>query len=190
MRLLVKKGLLWTVVGLGGWASLSFSQPRTPTVGRMPADTIYGLGRPATAERIKAWDSAIRPDGKGLPPGSGTALKGAILYAERCSACHGKTGVEGPHDRLVVSDTSKTKGIGNYWPYATTLFDYIRRAMPFNAPGSLTDAEVYSLTAFLLEKNQRIQPGLVIDAQTLPRVAMPAKANYILDDRSGGPVIR
>ena len=137
-------------------------------------------------------DISIRPDGKGLPPGSGTAATGKELYAVKCAACHGKTGTEGPYARLVgpMGDTTKAKTIGNYWPYATTIFDYTRRAMPYTAPGSLSDAEVYSLTAFLLAANNIIDSSTVVDAQSLPRVKMPAREFYVPDDRRGGPEVR
>jgi S-disulfanyl-L-cysteine oxidoreductase SoxD len=152
----------------------------------------FGFGRPATQKEIEAWDIAIRPDGKGLPPGSGTAQAGKEIYQMKCAACHGKTGTEGPYARLVapMGDTTKAKAIGNYWPYATTLFDYTRRAMPYNAPGSLSAAEVYSLTAYLLAANKIIDSSTVVDAQSLPRVKMPAHDLFVPDDRHGGPEVR
>ncbi|WP_233818876.1 c-type cytochrome [Dyadobacter sp. CY312] len=155
----------------------------------------FGFGRPATEKEIAAIDIDIRPDGKGLPAGQGNAVTGKAIYAAKCSACHGATGIEGPNDRLVVGDTSsvksrRVKAIGNYWPYATTVFDYVRRAMPFNEPGSLTDEEVYSLTAYLLHANGLIDSKKVLNAKTLPQVDMPAKKYYVPDDREDGPVIR
>lgn len=152
----------------------------------------FGFGRPATPREIATLDIAIRPDGRGLPAGSGTARAGRAIYAVKCAACHGKSGIEGPYSRLVgpMGDTTRAKTIGNYWPYATTLFDYTRRAMPFNAPGSLTNDEVYSLTAFLLAANHIIDSGEVITAHNLARIVMPAKKLFIPDDRKGGPEIR
>lgn len=158
----------------------------------------FGFGKPATPQEIALLDIDVRPDGKGLPKGSGTALAGKAIYAVKCAACHGKTGVEGPNNRLVSvaenetagAESSKEKTIGNYWPYATTLFDYIRRAMPFNAPGSLTNEEVYSLTAFLLNANKIIPPDANINAKTLPKVVMPAQKFFVPDDRKGGPEVR
>ncbi|HEX8528973.1 MAG TPA: cytochrome c [Cytophagales bacterium] len=151
----------------------------------------FGLGRPATAAEIGRLDLDVRPDGTGLPAGSGTVPAGKAVYAARCAACHGTTGVEGPHNRLVArADQAKEKTIGNYWPYATTLFDYIRRAMPYNAPGSLTDEEVYAVTAFLLRANGLIDSTAVLDARTLPVVAMPARSRFVPDDRRGGPEVR
>ena len=153
-----------------------------------------GIGRAATPAEIAAWDIDVHPDGTGLPPGSGTAADGAVLYAVRCSACHGTTGREGPNDRLVgrvpndafpfARDPSIPHTIGNYWPYATTVFDYIRRAMPSPAPGSLTDDDVYRLTAFLLAQNDIIKGDDVMDAKSLPKVVMPARDKFVADPRN------
>jgi S-disulfanyl-L-cysteine oxidoreductase SoxD len=152
----------------------------------------FGFGRPATQKEIDAWDISIRPDGNGLPAGSGDVATGLGIYRVKCAACHGKTGIEGPYARLVAAmdDTTKTKAIGNYWPYATTLFDYTRRAMPYNAPGSLSADEVYSLTAFLLHVNKIIDSNTVMTAESLPKVVMPARILFVPDDRKGGPEIR
>ena len=152
----------------------------------------FGFGRVATAEEIARIDIDIRPDGLGLPAGSGNAAQGRKIYQVKCAVCHGKNGTEGPLNRLVgaMDDTTKAKTIGNYWPYATTVFDYIRRTMPYNMPGSLKDNEVYHLTAFLLYKNKIIDSATVINAATLPKVNMPAQKFFINDDRHGGPEVR
>lgn len=162
----------------------------------------FGIGRGATAEDIQAWDIDVMPDGAGLPPGSGTVTHGATLYAAKCASCHGATGIEGPNDRLIGREPVEgfpfgrdpallgRRTIGNYWPYATTIFDYIQRAMPQNAPGSLTTNEVYSLTAFLLHKNKIIPEDAVMNAETLPQVVMPARERFVLDNRGGGVEIR
>ncbi len=157
----------------------------------------FGFGKLTTTQELAVLDIDVQPDGKGLPLGSGTVTAGKAIYAGKCAACHGKTGVEGPNNRLVApvaegteSDKAKEKTIGNYWPYATTLFDYIRRAMPFNAPGSLTNDEVYALTAFLLHANKIIPPDAVINAETLPQIIMPARQYFVTDDRKGGPEVR
>ena len=160
----------------------------------------FGFGTPATADEIAAWDVDVRPDGAGLPPGSGTPSQGAAIYARKCSACHGRTGTEGPFDRLVGReprhgfpfgrDPSAVKTIGNYWPFATTVYDYVNRAMPLDAPGSLKPDEVYSLVAFLLWRNEIITNTAVMNAQTLPRVVMPARDRFVPDDRRGGAHIR
>lgn len=165
----------------------------------IPLDTAYfprsfGLGRVATQTEIKKLDIDIRPDGKGLPVGSGISAKGKSIFELKCAPCHGVGGVGGPNGSLVTSVPATGKRpertIGNYWPYATTIFDYVRRAMPFNAPGSLTDEEVYHLTAYLLYANKIIDETTVIDAKNLPKVVMPAHQLFIPDDRKGGPEIK
>lgn len=155
----------------------------------------FGFGRDATTTEISAWDIDVRPDGRGLPPGSGNVAAGEKIYAAKCAICHGKTGVEGPNDRLVVHsaaepfpdsadpETFRHRTIGNYWPYATTVFDYIRRSMPQNMPGSLQADEVYSLTAFLLHRNHIVPADAQMDAKTLPEVRMPARDRFVPDDR-------
>ena len=162
----------------------------------------FGFGRPATAAEIAAWDIDVRPDGTGLPPGGGTARQGAVVYAVRCAMCHGATGSEArlPYPRLVGRDPrqgfpfgrdpSLAKTVGNYWPYATTLYDYINRAMPPNTPGSLSPNNVYSLVAYLLWRNEIIPDTMVVNAQTLPRVVMPARDRFVPDNRRGGAEIR
>ena len=152
-----------------------------------------GIGRPATPAEIAAWDIDVGPDGAGLPPGRGTSADGAPIYAARCASCHGKTGKEGPNDVLVgrqpgdafpfARDPRAPKTIGSYWPYATTVFDYIRRAMPPDAPGSLGDNDVYNLVAYLLFLNELIPADAVIDAASLPKVKMPARDHFVPDPR-------
>jgi S-disulfanyl-L-cysteine oxidoreductase SoxD len=147
-----------------------------------------GLGRPLTEADIKQWDIAILPDGTNLPPGSGTPTQGAKIFAEKCSACHGnaaKGGVAPFYPALVGGqpltngiDTVKT--IANYYAYPTTIFDYTRRAMPFNMPRSLTDDEVYALTAYILSLNNLIGENDTMDATTLPKVKMPNRDNFIM----------
>ncbi len=157
----------------------------------------FGFGSKATTAEIAKLDIDIRPDGKGLPAGEGDAFKGKIIYAMKCAACHGATGLETPGVKLpgpaLVGDTiatGKPKTIGNYWPYATTLFDYMRRTMPYTQPGSLTDNEVYSLTAFLLSANKIIRPEKALNEKNLWQIQMPAKKLFIADDRKGGPEVK
>jgi mono/diheme cytochrome c family protein len=153
----------------------------------------FGFGRTATLREIDSLNISIAPDGKGLPAGAGNAATGQLIYTAKCAACHGITGTEVATNRLVATfgdTTVKSKAIGNYWPYATTIFDYIRRAMPYNAPGSLTNEEVYSLTAFLLWRNNIIDSTKEINAHNLAAVIMPAKKLYINDDRRGGDEVR
>ena len=140
---------------------------------------------PATAAEIAAADVSIGPDGAGLPPGSGTPAQGRSVYSTKCIACHGPQGSGTVNDRLVggqgtLTSAAPLKTIGSYWPYATTVFDYVRRAMPYPAPHSLTDPEVYALTAYLLHLNGIIGNDAVMDAKTLPKVKMPNRGNFIL----------
>ncbi len=157
----------------------------------------FGFGRAASPQDIARWDISIPPDGKGLPPGEGTVNAGITVYKIKCAACHGETGEAKAGVKLpapaLVSDTAANltpKTIGNYWPYATTLFDYIRRAMPYNQPGSLSDNEVYNVTAFLLNANKIISANITLNASNLPKVVMPACKLYIKDVRKPGPEIR
>lgn len=155
----------------------------------------YGIGRTATAAEIAAWDIDIKPDGKDLPPGSGTVAEGEALYVARCAVCHGTEGAGGPNDRLVVQsadepfpdssdeDSWQHRTIGNYWPYATTVFDYIRRSMPMNLPGSLEADEVYALTAYLLYLNHIVAVDAELDATSLAEIEMPARHRFVPDDR-------
>lgn len=138
----------------------------------------FGFGRPATQHEIDSEAIAIPPDGRGLPVGYGDAATGVRIYKAKCAACHGPTGGEGPFQKL-VGDTGKIKTIGTYWPYATTVFDYIRRAMPLTAPGTLSNAEVYSLTAYLLCANKIIALQTRLDAATLSAIVMPAKNRFV-----------
>ena len=156
----------------------------------------YGLGKTPTAEEIRAWDIAISPDGKELPPGSGSAKEGEQLYAQKCSACHGKGGYEGRAPQLIKADPAATAKLppclspcirGNnvmalHSPYAPTLWDYINRGMPFGKEGSLKPDEVYAITAFLLAKNGIIPEDQVIDAKSLPQIKMPNRDGYVLPD--------
>ena len=151
-----------------------------------------GLGRQATEAEIRAWDLDVSPTGEGLPAGKGTAQEGARLFAAKCASCHGVTGAEGPAPRLVggqntLATKNPVKTVGSYWPYATTLYDYIRRAMPFTAPQSLTPDEVYAVTAWILAQNGIIKGNAVMDAQTLPNVRMPNRAGFVPDPRPDVP---
>jgi cytochrome c len=149
----------------------------------------YDIGRSATQEEIRAWDIDVRADGSGLPPGRGSVAQGARLYAEKCASCHGDHGQGGPMDRLAGGSSSSlvtakaVKTVGSYWPYASTLFDYVRRAMPFNAPQSLTDDEVYAVTAYVLHLNGILPDGAALDASTLPQIRMPNARGFVADPR-------
>jgi S-disulfanyl-L-cysteine oxidoreductase SoxD len=143
------------------------------------------LGKPISQEDLAPWDISIGPDGAGLPPGSGTVKQGEAVFAAKCQACHGEKGAGRPNDRLVggegslPGDKPPIKTIGSYWPYATTLFDYIRRAMPFNESKSLTNDEVYGVVAYLLNLNGIIPEGETMNAQSLPKVTMPNRDGFI-----------
>jgi S-disulfanyl-L-cysteine oxidoreductase SoxD len=142
----------------------------------------FGIGSVPSKAEINARDIAVGPNGEGLPPGRGTVAGGEQVYRAKCAACHGPTGTEGPRDKL-VGEQLPVKTIGTFWPYATTVFDYIRRAQPFDKPGSLTDEEVYAVTAWLLFRNQIIAADQVIDAATLPTVRMPNRDGFVPDPR-------
>src|SRR6266571_2021447 len=147
------------------------------------------LGRAATPEEISAWDISIGPDGVGLPPGSGTPKQGEVVYAAKCVACHGEKGAGKPNDQLVGGrgtlggDKPPVKTVGSFWPYATTVFDYVRRAMPHNESKSLTNDEVYAVVAYLLQLNGIIGENETINAQILPRVQMPNRDGFMTFSR-------
>ena len=143
------------------------------------------LGKPLNEAAIANWDISILPDGTGLPRGSGTPAQGAPIFAEKCSACHGDNARGGAaaalvDDRKLAGISASQKTIKNFWPYATTIFDFIRRAMPFTAPRSLSDDEVYALTAYILAENKLIDANDTMNAETLPKVKMPNRDNFII----------
>lgn len=160
----------------------------------------FEIGTPANLADIQAWDIDVRPDGRGLPAGSGNAEQGEAIYQAKCESCHGAGGKGGPYGSLVGrvagdafpfgSDPSIEKTVGNYWPYATTLFDYLRRAMPFDAPGSLKAQEIYGLVAYILAENQIIDPELELNQTNLSDLRMPSRDRFIPDDRRGGNEVR
>jgi cytochrome c len=164
----------------------------------------YGLGTPASAAEVAALNTDVSPTGEGLPSGNGDATRGAALYQAKCAVCHGANG-EGtggsPTNPALIgrepregfpfgNDPKAVRTIGNYWPEATTLFDYIKRTMPLDQPGSLTDDDVYSLTAHLLVANEILPAGATLDSAALMAVRMPAKDRFVRDDRQGGPTVR
>ena len=153
----------------------------------------YGFGAPPSAEEIAAVDIDAMPDGRGLPPGSGTYQDGREIFMAQCAACHGEdlqgipdVGIGG--DRLIggrgsLASDSPAKTVESYWPHATTVFDYVKRAMPFHAPGSLSDDEVYAVTAFILGETDIIGRDDVVNAETLPQVQMPNRDGFVPDPR-------
>lgn len=158
----------------------------------------HDLGRPATPGEIKLWDMDVRPDGKGLPEGSGTVPHGKVVYDENCEACHGPNGQGGIKDRLVggqgtlLASANPIKTVGSFWPYATTLYDYIHRAMPYPAPGALSVDDTYAVTAYILSLNGILPDDGKLDKETLPKIKMPNRDGFIPDPEwrkflSGGP---
>lgn len=179
-----------------GLASLSQTEIRiggTPREIDTTREGYYDLGTPATPEEIAGWDIDIRPDGTGLPPGSGSALDGEDLYQAKCASCHGVFGEgSGRWPKLAggfgtLNKDRPEKTVGSYWPYASTLWDYIHRAMPFTQPQSLSDDEVYALTAYVLYMNDIIDEELVLNAQNLASVEMPNKDGFFIDPRPDSP---
>jgi mono/diheme cytochrome c family protein len=170
----------------------SFAQAQAPAR--------LGIGRAATPDEIRALDIDVMPNGAGLPEGRGTVAEGAVTYAAKCALCHGKGGEGGSFDRLVGRDSGEdfafakdarlVKTIGNYWPYATTLFDYTARSMPFMEPGTLSANEVYGLVAYLLALNKIVPDDAVMDQTSLPKVVMPARDRFVRDNRTGGKVVK
>ena len=145
------------------------------------------LGRAPSKEEIQAWNQSIGPQGKELPPGSGTAKQGEEIFASKCAVCHGSNGegsqlaprLVGGRGPLDIPTPSRT--LANYWPFATTIWDYINRAMPPKQEGSLSGSDIYGLTAFILYRNDIISEGQVLDAASLPKVKMPNRDGFIPD---------
>ncbi len=161
-------------------------------LGQTQQQPSYGFGSAASPQELAAF-FAIAPDGVGLPSGSGDAAKGATVYADKCAACHGAhlegnpaKGIGG--DKLIggrgtLAGKTPIKTVESYWPYATTLFDYVKRTMPFNAPGSLSDEDVYSVVAYILSEAKVIKPTERMSAATLPKVVMPNRDGFEGDPR-------
>ena len=189
-----------TLVSYGCASDTPSGESNTVGSGTSEWPRSFTIGQSATPATIAALDIDFGPDGAGAPPGSGSVAEGQAVYNVKCIACHGLTGQEGPNDRLVGRDPRDgfpfgeirgiRKTIGNYWPYATTIFDYVNRTMPMNAPGSLTASEVYAVAAYILFLNEIIPVDAVMDARTLPAVVMPARDRFVPDNRVGGPEVR
>ena len=142
------------------------------------------LGRPLTPEEISKLDITVAPDGSGLPPGSGSVTQGAKVYADKCQSCHGAKGQGGPQDQLTggigtLTSEKPVKTPISYWPTATTIFDYVRRAMPLQTPETLTNDEVYAVTAYLLSIDGVVSQDAVMDAKSLPQVKMPNRDGFV-----------
>jgi mono/diheme cytochrome c family protein len=170
---------VWAVAGLSTVVTLDAQSPT------------FGVGHTPTADELRAIDIEVTPDGQGLPPGHGSAEIGRRIFASRCAVCHGPTGKEGPQDVLVGGQGTLASGrgsrivktVGSYWPYATTLWDYLRRAMPFDHPGTLSTDEVYATTAYILFMNGIIGEQEVLDRTTLPQIKMPNRNGFTSDPR-------
>jgi cytochrome c len=166
----------------------------SPGAGAQTGPERFGFGTPATEARVAAWDIDVKPDGEGLPAGRGSVAEGETVYRAQCAACHGVTGTEGPNDRLVGTapwdQWPQERGVGNYWPYATTLFDYVSKAMPQMAPGTLTADQTYAVIAYVLFMNGLVPADAVMSAETLAAVVMPARDKFVPDDRRGGVEVR
>jgi cytochrome c len=165
---------------LAATATLSAQSPR------------YQVGRPPTPEEIRELGSAIAPDGTGLPAGSGTVAAGREIFAAQCARCHGPNGEGDIGARLVggqgtLATPRPLKTVGSFWPYATTLWDYINRAMPFDRPGLLQPSEVYAAVAYVLNLNGIVESDAVIDATSLPMVKMPNRDGFVADPRPDIP---
>jgi mono/diheme cytochrome c family protein len=183
-RLLLREFMIASLIALAG-----LTKPATgaPAAGGLPGGPVGGpgLGRAISEADVRGWDISVLPDGTGLPPGQGTAAQGAVIYAQRCAACHGANGKGGANAALIGrapldKGVDSVKTIAGFWGDATTLFDYIRRAMPWPQPRSLSNDEVYSLTAWILAGNSLIGEGDTMNATTLPRVQMPNRDGFII----------
>ena len=152
-----------------------------------PAGDAPHLGMPMSHDEVAKWDLTIFPDGRGLPPGHGTAKEGRQIYERQCASCHGDEGQGATAEELVSEPTPPTvdnpsKAIGSYWPFAPTIFDFIRRGMPPAAPGSLSADQIYAVTAYLLAANKIIGETDEINAETLPKVKMPNRDGFVWID--------
>jgi cytochrome c len=193
---------LRTMLSLAALASLGACSRGTNETGEPPPSGRYDLGRAATPGEVAALDIDVGPDGTELPAGKGSVSQGAMVYGAKCATCHGVRGegIAPAYPKLVGRDPrdgfpfgrdpALVKTVGNYWPYATTIFDYVRRAMPFLQPGSLTNDEVYAVTAWLLAQNDIIKNDAILDAESLKAVRMPARDRFVRDDRKGGAEVR
>lgn len=167
----MRNNLLLVVVGLCGMVAAL-------------ADDGPSLGQKLTAEELAAVDYTVMPDGDGLPEGTGNAVTGKAIFNQNCIACHGENGTGGVNDVLSgghgsLTGPSPQKTVGSYWPYATTIFDYVRRAMPFQTPGSLSNDQIYAVTAYLLFVNGIIAEDAEMNAESLPNVKMPNRDNFV-----------
>lgn len=197
------RDLLFLTAVLTGCSSDGAGDTRSASTPAPPST--YAIGRPVDSAQLKLMDRDADPSGATLPAGSGNATQGLVVYASKCASCHGAKG-EGmaampgkiaspkivgrePREGFPFGrDPKLVKTVGNYWPHATTIFDYVRRAMPITEPGTLTSDETYAVVAWLLAENEIIARDATMDAKTLPQVKMPAAGRFVVDDRAGKTV--
>jgi cytochrome c len=180
----------WTTTSL-----VVFSAVWAATVILAAQSSTAGVGRPPTPEEIRELGSAIAPDGTGLPPGSGSVSSGRDLFAAQCARCHGPNGEGDVGPRLVggrgtLRSPRPLKTVGSFWPYATTLWDYINRAMPFDHPGTMTTDEIYGATAYVLYLNGIVKEQDVLNQTTLPQIKMPNRDGFVVDPRPDIPILK
>ncbi|MHB1303925.1 MAG: c-type cytochrome [Acidiphilium sp.] len=176
-HLALPAALCLALISVAAWAAAPGSGPSIPRKD-------YGIGQTATAGEMKGWDITIGPAGRNLPPGHGSVAAGKVVYAQQCASCHGARGQGGIGPRLQggigsLASNTPIKDVGSYWPYATTLFDYIRRAMPFDHPQSLSNDQVYAVSAYILRMNRIVPANAVMDRTSLPKVAMPNRHGFV-----------
>ncbi|MBV8503936.1 MAG: cytochrome c [Paucibacter sp.] len=157
-------------------------------IGPAQAQARYGIGQTVSPAQLRPWDIDVAPDGRNLPRGSGTVAQGKAIYMAQCASCHGEQGQGGLGDKLVggagtLATSTPVKTVGSFWPYATTLFDYVRRAMPLNSPQSLSDTEVYAVSGYVLHLNGLLSEGAVVDAKVLTDLKMPNRNGFVGDPR-------
>ena len=199
-----KRGIC-TLLFIAGCSPAGDGTPDTRASAAAAAPSAYALGKPIDSAALKKIDIDVDPSGASLPAGSGNATRGLVVYAAKCAMCHGAKGEGMPADRThgayprIVGrepregfpfgrDPKLVKTVGNYWPYATTVYDYVHRAMPLTAPGTLTPDETYAVVAWLLAENEIIPRDAEMNAKTLPAVKMPAAGRFVADDRAGKTV--
>ncbi len=184
-----------------GTAADSLALRRGSVAAANDVPATFAIGRAPTPEEIAAWNLDVNPDGVGLPSGRASAMEGAGVYAAKCASCHGSKGEGVAANPPIVGREPRegfpfgqavghVKTVGNYWPYATTVYDYLRRAMPQDKPGSLTPNELYGLTAWILAENGIIARQMVLDSLSLPQIKMPARDRFVRDDRLATPSFR
>jgi cytochrome c len=190
LRVVLVAAAVWSASPL--IASPRSASPSSERV-RSGQSPTFGVGHAPSPDHLKTIDIEVMPDGKGLAPGSGTAAAGKDVYTRRCETCHGPTGKEGPQEVIAggrgsLNTERPLKTVGSYWPYATTLWDYIRRAMPFDHPGTLTADELYGVTAYVLFLNGIVGEQDALNQTTLPQLKMPNRDGFVADPRPDIPL--